>query len=73
MDVLHYLSESGQDLYQDWLDGLKDLRARVAFNGGWTGWLPATMAIMNSAGTGYGNCAFTSGPAIACITRKKGG
>lgn len=30
MDVLHYLSESGRDLYQDWLDGLKDLRARVA-------------------------------------------
>ena len=30
MDILHYLTESGRDLYQDWLDGLKDMRARVA-------------------------------------------
>lgn len=30
MDILHYLMESGRDLYQDWLDGLKDIRARVA-------------------------------------------
>jgi putative addiction module killer protein len=30
MDIFHYLTESGRDLYQDWLDGLKDMRARVA-------------------------------------------
>lgn len=30
MDILHYLTESGRDLYQDWLNGLKDTRARVA-------------------------------------------
>jgi putative component of toxin-antitoxin plasmid stabilization module len=29
-DILHYLTESGRDLYQNWLDGLKDMRARVA-------------------------------------------
>ncbi len=30
MEVRHYLTESGRDLYQAWLDGLKDMRARVA-------------------------------------------
>jgi len=30
MDVLHYLTATGRDLYQDWLDGLRDMRARVA-------------------------------------------
>ena len=30
MEVLHYLTEDGADLYQDWLDRLRDLRARVA-------------------------------------------
>ena len=30
MDVLHYLTASGRDLYQDWLGGLRDMRARVA-------------------------------------------
>ena len=30
MDVLHYLTATGRDLYQDWLDGLRDRRARVA-------------------------------------------
>ena len=29
MEVLHYLTEDGADLYQDWLDRLRDLRARV--------------------------------------------
>ena len=30
MEVIHYLTESGRDPYQEWLDGLKDIRARVA-------------------------------------------
>jgi putative addiction module killer protein len=30
MEVLHYLTDDGADLYQDWLDRLRDLRARVA-------------------------------------------
>lgn len=30
MEVLHYLTATGRDLYQDWLDGLRDMRARVA-------------------------------------------
>jgi putative addiction module killer protein len=30
MEVRHYLTELGRDLYQAWLDGLKDMRARVA-------------------------------------------
>lgn len=30
MEIRHYVTESGRDLYQDWLDGLKDTRARVA-------------------------------------------
>ena len=30
MEVLHYLTEDGADLYQDWIDRLRDLRARVA-------------------------------------------
>ena len=30
MELLHYLTEDGADLYQDWLDRLRDLRARVA-------------------------------------------
>ena len=32
MEVLHYLTEDGADLYQDWLDHLRDLRARVAID-----------------------------------------
>ena len=30
MQVLHYLKADGQDIYQDWLDGIRDLRTRVA-------------------------------------------
>jgi putative addiction module killer protein len=29
-DVEHYLSPAGRDLFQQWLDGLSDLRCRVA-------------------------------------------
>ena len=30
MEVRHYLTESNRDLYQEWLDGLNDIRARIA-------------------------------------------
>lgn len=30
MNVLHYISPEGRDLYQEWLDGLTDLRGRAA-------------------------------------------
>ena len=30
MDVRHYLSPDGRDPFQDWLDGLGDVRVRVA-------------------------------------------
>jgi putative addiction module killer protein len=30
MQIRHYLTSSGRDPYQSWLDRLKDLRARVA-------------------------------------------
>lgn len=30
MEVLHYLTTDGEDVYQDWLDGLRDRRTRVA-------------------------------------------
>jgi putative addiction module killer protein len=30
MEIRHYLSSTGRDPYQSWLDRLKDLRARVA-------------------------------------------
>lgn len=30
MDVLHYVSPAGQDPFQVWIDGLRDLRCRVA-------------------------------------------
>ena len=30
MEVRHYLTESNRDPYQEWLDGLKDIRARIA-------------------------------------------
>ena len=30
MEIRHYLTISGRDLYQAWLDDLKDMRARVA-------------------------------------------
>lgn len=30
MEVLHYVTESNQDPYQEWLDGLRDRSARVA-------------------------------------------
>ena len=30
MEIRHYLAASGRDLYQEWLDDLKDVRARVA-------------------------------------------
>ena len=30
MEVVHYLTEYGVDIFQDWLDGLRDTRARVA-------------------------------------------
>ena len=30
MPILHYLTAEGRDLFQDWLDRLHDMRARVA-------------------------------------------
>ena len=30
MEIRHYLTASGRDLYKAWLDDLKDMRARVA-------------------------------------------
>ena len=30
MEIHHYLTASGRDIYQAWLDDLKDMRARVA-------------------------------------------
>src|SRR5262245_19182080 len=30
MQILHYLTAEGRDLFQDWLDRLHDMRARVA-------------------------------------------
>ena len=30
MQVLHYLTADGEDVYQTWLDELRDMRARVA-------------------------------------------
>jgi len=30
MTIRHYLTASGTDPYQEWLDGLKDLRGRIA-------------------------------------------
>ena len=30
MEIRHYLTASGRDLFQTWLDDLKDMRARVA-------------------------------------------
>ena len=30
MDILHYVTESNVDPYQEWLDGLRDRAARVA-------------------------------------------
>jgi putative addiction module killer protein len=30
MQILHYLAAEERDLFQDWLDGLRDMRARIA-------------------------------------------
>jgi putative addiction module killer protein len=30
MQILHYLTAEGRDLFQNWLDGLRDMRARIA-------------------------------------------
>ena len=32
MELLHYLTRDGRDLYQTWLDALRDRRARVAID-----------------------------------------
>jgi len=30
MKIVHYQTEDGADVYQEWMDGLRDARARVA-------------------------------------------
>jgi putative addiction module killer protein len=30
MQIIHYLTADDRDLYQDWVDGVRDMRARVA-------------------------------------------
>ncbi len=30
MEIVHYTTEDGADLYQKWLDGLRDNRAKIA-------------------------------------------
>ncbi len=29
MEIIHYTTEEGTDLYQEWIDGLRDNRARI--------------------------------------------
>ena len=30
MEIVHYIKPDGEDPFQKWLDGLKDMRARIA-------------------------------------------
>lgn len=30
MPIIHYMTEDGTDVYQEWLDALRDARARIA-------------------------------------------
>ena len=30
MEIVHYIKQDGEDPFQKWLDGLKDMRARIA-------------------------------------------
>ena len=30
MEIRHYLTASGRDLFRSWLDGIRDMQARVA-------------------------------------------
>lgn len=32
MELLHYLTPEGIDLYQEWLDNLRDMKARIAID-----------------------------------------
>lgn len=32
MQLLHYVTLDGRDIYQDWLDNLRDMRARIAID-----------------------------------------
>ncbi len=30
MEIVHYITQSGEDPFQKWIDGLKDIQARIA-------------------------------------------
>lgn len=46
MDIQHYLNRQGQDLYQDWLDNLRDRMAQARI----------TMRINRIAAGAFGDC-----------------
>jgi hypothetical protein len=70
MELLHYLTRDGRDLYQEWLDALRDTRARVAIDRRVERLAGGNPAIASSAGRGCGNCGSIAAPATGCITRR---
>ena len=59
--VHHYLTSQGQDVFNLWLQGLRDLKHRYPSSNASTAGHKETWGTTNLAGMAYGNCALAMG------------
>lgn len=68
-EVIHYLDEAENDLYQSWLESLRDRVAKVAIIKRVAVWKLGCLAIASPYARASGSSRSTSVLDTACITR----
>ncbi len=69
MEVLHYATESNQDPYQEWLDGLRDRLRESQFSGELIGSFSAISGTIKPAAMGCGSFVLISARVIEFTIR----
>jgi len=67
VDIIHYLTETGKDPFQSWIDRLPDVKARVASFDESTVWPAAIRATRGSCAMEFTSFGSMSGQDTECI------
>jgi putative addiction module killer protein len=70
MEVVHYLSASGSDVYQEWLDGIRDAATRVRITRRVERIAQGNFGDHKFEGMGSGKFAWISAPGTESITAR---
>jgi hypothetical protein len=68
IEIRHYVSRAGKDIFDDWLTQLADARAQAKIATS-TGLLPETLATASLCDRDYTSCGLIGAQATECITR----